>query len=52
MKKVIFLLTVVTFLASCGNGSNTEVKSVDSTSVSVDTIPAVDSTCVDSASCN
>jgi hypothetical protein len=47
MKKVIFFLTVVTFLASCGNVSKTEVKSVDST---VDSI-CVDSTCVDSTNC-
>ena len=52
MKKVIFLLTVVVFLTSCGNGSNVEVKAVDSASVLVDTVSAcVDSTCADSANC-
>lgn len=53
MKKVIFLLTVVAFLTSCGNSSNSEVKAVDSASVLVDTVSTcVDSTCVDSTNCS
>jgi hypothetical protein len=45
MKKVLAIFAIAT-LASCGNGTSTEIKS-DSTAVSVDTVN-VDSSSVDS----
>lgn len=43
MKKIVALFAIVA-LASCGNGTSTEVKSTDSTVVSVDSTMIVDST--------
>ena len=43
MKQIVALFAIVA-LASCGNGTSTEVKSTDSTVVSVDSTMVVDST--------
>jgi hypothetical protein len=43
MKKIVALFAIVA-LASCGNGTSTEVKSTDSTVVAVDSTMIVDST--------
>jgi|LakMenEpi03Aug12_release.lakeMendotaPanAssembly.Ray.scaffolds.fasta_scaffold232273_2 hypothetical protein len=43
MKKIVALFAIVA-LASCGNGTSTEVKSTDSTVVAVDSTMVVDST--------
>ena len=43
MKKIVALFAIVA-LASCGNGTSTEVKSTDSTEVAVDSTMVVDST--------
>ena len=43
MKKIVALFAIVA-LASCGNGTSTEVKSTDSTVVTVDSTMVVDST--------
>jgi hypothetical protein len=46
MKQIVALFAIVA-LASCGNGTSTEVKSTDSTAVAVDsTAVAVDSAAV------
>jgi hypothetical protein len=44
MKQIVALFAIVA-LASCGNGTSTEVKSTDSTVVAVDSV-AVDSVAV------
>jgi hypothetical protein len=43
MKQIVALFAIVA-LASCGNGTSTEVKSTDSTVVAVDSTMVVDST--------
>ena len=43
MKQIVALFAIVA-LASCGNGTSTEVKSTDSTAVAVDSTMAVDTT--------
>ena len=43
MKQIVALFAIVV-LASCGNGTSTEVKSTDSTVVAVDSTMVVDST--------
>jgi hypothetical protein len=50
MKQIVALFAIVA-LASCGNGTSTEVKSKDSTVVAVDSTMSVDTTgvLVDSA---
>jgi hypothetical protein len=45
MKQIVALFAIVA-LASCGNGTSTEVKSTDSTVVAVDSTMAVDTTAV------
>jgi hypothetical protein len=45
MKQIVALFAIVA-LASCGNGTSTEVKSTDSTAVAVDSTMAVDTTSV------
>jgi hypothetical protein len=45
MKQIVVLFAIVA-LASCGNGTSTEVKSTDSTVVAVDSSASVDSAAV------
>jgi hypothetical protein len=45
MRKIVALFAIVV-LASCGNGTTTEVKSCDSTEVCADSTMAVDTTAV------
>jgi hypothetical protein len=45
MKQIVALFAIVA-LASCGNGTSTEVKSTDSTVVAVDSSASVDSAAV------
>ncbi len=45
MKQIVALFAIVV-LASCGNGTSTEVKSCDSTAVCADSTMVVDSTAV------
>ena len=45
MKQIVALFAIVA-LASCGNGTSTEVKSCDSTTVCADSTMVVDTTAV------